>query len=136
LTQRINELTKLLSLERKSGADLKVQLGTLFRPTSGHEIATLGRRKANWRRRRLSLDPPRPTPSPHWPKLSAETTQSQQQLSNEQARRKAAEDDIARRDEQLRSAQTTVDQLNEQLAALRKQLQEIAAALDLSESKK
>jgi chemotaxis protein MotB len=68
-------------------------------------------------------------------KLSTETTQSQQQLSNEQARRKTAEEDIAQRDEQLRSAQTTVDQLNEQITALRKQLQEIAAALDLSESK-
>jgi chemotaxis protein MotB len=52
-----------------------------------------------------------------------------------QARLGAAQQQVAERDAKLATAQTTIDQLNQQLLALREQLQQIAAALDASEAK-
>ncbi len=52
-----------------------------------------------------------------------------------QARLGAAQQQVAERDAKLATAQTTIDQLNQQLLALRQQLQQIAAALDASETK-
>ena len=113
LTAQINALTDLLALEKKSGAELKLQLGTLNDKLAAAQ-ADLAKATAQAAQARADL---------------------QSQLANEVARRKAAENDVAQRDDQLHSAQTTVDQLNAQILALQKQLQEIMAALDLSESK-
>ncbi len=52
-----------------------------------------------------------------------------------QARLGAAQQQVAERDAKLATAQTTIDQLNQQLLALCQQLQQIAAALDASETK-
>ncbi len=52
-----------------------------------------------------------------------------------QARLGTAQQQLAERDAKLSEAQSTIDQLNQQLLALRQQLQQIAAALDASEAK-
>jgi chemotaxis protein MotB len=52
-----------------------------------------------------------------------------------QSRLAQAQQDLASRDSKLGTAQTTVDQLNLQILALRQQLAQIAAALDISEAK-
>ena len=113
LAAQINQLTELLSLEKKSSADLKLQLGTL---TDQLAAAKADLAKANAQAAQAQAD-------------------LRSQLDNEIARRKAAETDVAQRDDQLHGAQTTLDQLNAQILALQKQLQEISAALDLSEAK-
>jgi chemotaxis protein MotB len=51
------------------------------------------------------------------------------------AARKTAEAGIAERDDKIKSQQSALDRLAEQMAALQKQLQEIQSALDLSETK-
>jgi chemotaxis protein MotB len=52
-----------------------------------------------------------------------------------QARIAQTQQDVAARDAKLGAAQTTIDQLNDQILALRQQLAQIAAALDVSEAK-
>ena len=109
LTQKINQLTELLALENKGNAELKLQLGTLQGKldAANAELA----------------------------KQNGATAQLQQTLANEEARRKQAEEDIAQRDEKISAGQTTIDQLNQQLLALRQQLQQLSAALDVTDKK-
>jgi chemotaxis protein MotB len=116
LNQRVNALSDMLSMERQSSANLQLQLGTL----SDRETAA-----------KSALA-----------KANAQLAEAKQQqagtataLGNEIARRKAAEQDIAERDDKVHSEQSAIDQLNLQIAALQKQLQQISAALDLAATK-
>jgi chemotaxis protein MotB len=109
LTAQLNQLTDLLSLERKNSASLKLELGTL-----SDQLAAAKAQIAQAQQAQQAL---------------------QTQLSGEVARRQAAEQDVAQRDAKITAGQTTIDQLSAQIAALQKQLQEISAALDLSETK-
>jgi chemotaxis protein MotB len=127
LNQRINALSDLLALEKKSSADLQLQLGTLS------DQLTVS--KAELAKAQAALAQANTETAQAKQDLAAQQAQLQKQLSDETTRRKAAEEDIAQRDEQIRSGQSAIERLNEQLAALQKQLGEISAALDLSETK-
>ncbi|HEX4111179.1 MAG TPA: peptidoglycan -binding protein [Stellaceae bacterium] len=123
LTERINALSNILAMERKSSSSLQLQLATLSDQLAAAKTA-LAKSQADLAKASTA---------------AADTAKQQQalqtQLGNEVVRRKAAEEDIAQRDDKLHSQQSAIDLLNQQLAALQKQLQEIQAALDLSESK-
>jgi chemotaxis protein MotB len=123
LNERINALSDMLAMEHKSSADLKLQLGTLSDQLAAAKAA-LAKSQADLAKAGTA---------------AADTAKQQQalqtQLGNEVARRTQAEEDIAQRDDRLHSQQSAIDLLNQQLAALQKQLQEIQAALDISESK-
>src|SRR5579883_1124029 len=112
LTQQINELSDLLALERKANADLRLNVAQLS--TRADEATAKAERS------------------------TAELSESaglQRQLESLKAQAAQAQRDIAARDQKLGEAQSTIDLLNQQLAALRQQLQQIAAALDASEAK-
>lgn len=123
LNERINALSDMLAMEHKSSADLKLQLGTLSDQLAAAKAA-LAKSQADLAKAGVA---------------AVDTAKQQQalqtQLGNEVARRTQAEEDIAQRDDRLHSQQSAIDLLNQQLAALQKQLQEIQAALDISESK-
>ncbi|MDE1930709.1 MAG: peptidoglycan -binding protein [Alphaproteobacteria bacterium] len=95
LSQQLNQLSDMLSLQKSNSAALELKLSTL---NSQLQATTAAKNAAE-----------------------AQATQLGGQLSQKTA--------------DLGKAQTTVDQLNQQIAALRQQLTQIAAALDLSESK-
>jgi chemotaxis protein MotB len=129
LTQRINALTDILSMERKTSADLQLQLGTLSDQLTAARSA-LAKSKADAAKTHAALEAAQATA-----KDTAKAQAAlQQQLANETARRTQAEADIAERDDKVHSEQSAIDLLNQQLAALQKQLQEINAALNLSEA--
>ena len=116
LTQRLNELTDLLSLEQKTSADLRLNLSQL---SSQLQAATAERDALTTRVARAD-------------DATAKANRSAGDLEGKLA---AAQQDVAQRDAKLAEAQSTVDQLNQQLLALREQLAQIAAALDASEAK-
>ena len=116
LTQRLNELTELLSLEQKTSADLRLNLSQL----SSQLQAVNAERDALTTKLARAAD------------ATAKATRNAGDLEGKLA---AAQDDVAQRDAKLAEAQSTVDQLNQQLLALRQQLAQIAAALDASEAK-
>src|SRR5260221_200098 len=116
LTQRINEITELLSLEQKTSADLRLNLSQL----SSQLQAVNAERDALTTRLARADD------------ATAKANRSAGDLEGKLA---AAQQDVAQRDAKLAEAQSTVDQLNHQLLALRQQLAQIAAALDASEAK-
>jgi chemotaxis protein MotB len=68
-------------------------------------------------------------------RLDDANAKAQQSSSDLQDRLAAAQRDVASRDQKLGEAQSTIDLLNQQITALRQQLQQIAAALDVSEAK-
>lgn len=116
LTERINALSDMLAMERKTSADLQLQLGTLSDQLAAEKSA-LARSQAAL----AAANKEKKT-------LAQQVTGVQQQLAAETAKRTQAEADTAQR-------QSALDRLTLQLAALQKQLQEIQAALDLSEAK-
>jgi chemotaxis protein MotB len=116
LNERINALSDMLSMERKTSADLQLQLGTLSDQLAEEKSALAKSQSALAAANRQKKD------------LTQQEAGLQQQLAAETTKRKQAETDISQR-------QTAIDKLNLQLAALQKQLQEIQAALDLSETK-
>jgi chemotaxis protein MotB len=116
LTQRMNELTELLSLEQRTSADLRLNLSQL----SSQLQAANAERDALTTRLARADD------------ATAKANRSAGDLEGKLA---GAQQDLAQRDAKLAEAQTTVDQLNQQLLALRQQLAQIAAALDASEAK-
>jgi chemotaxis protein MotB len=67
--------------------------------------------------------------------LTQRLAAANQQLADEKARNTQSEADRLASDQRATSAQTTVDQLNQQVAALRDQLAQIAAALEISDTK-
>ncbi len=67
--------------------------------------------------------------------LTQRLAAANQQLADEKARNTQSEADRQASDQRATSAQTTVDQLNQQVAALRDQLAQIAAALEISDTK-
>jgi chemotaxis protein MotB len=67
--------------------------------------------------------------------LTQRLQQANQQLADEKARGTQTEAERQASEQRAASAQTTVDQLNQQVAALREQLAQIAAALELSDTK-
>ena len=67
--------------------------------------------------------------------LTQRLAAANQQLADEKARTTQSEADRLASDQRATSAQTTVDQLNQQVAALRDQLAQIAAALEISDTK-
>ncbi len=116
LNERINALSDMLAMERKTSADLQLQLGTL----SDHVAET----KAALAKSQSALATARKQKQ----ELALQAAGLQQEITSAAAKRKEAEADIAQR-------QSAIDRLTLQLVALQKQLQEIQAALDLSESK-
>jgi chemotaxis protein MotB len=67
--------------------------------------------------------------------LNQQLQTTKQQLQTTQQQLATAQAQGAQSAQQATSAQTTIDQLNQQLAALRDQLTQIAVALDISEAK-
>jgi chemotaxis protein MotB len=116
LNERINALSDMLAMERKTSADLQLQLGTLSDQLAEEKAALAKSQSALAAANRQKKD------------LTQQEAALQQELVAETAKRKQAETDTAQR-------QSAIDKLSLQLAALQKQLQEIQAALDLSESK-
>ncbi len=137
LTERINALSEMLAMERKTSADLQLQLGTLSdqlaeqKATLAKSQADLAAATAAARQLRSQLA----GANKQKQDLALAQTALQQQLDAETAKRKQAEADVAGRDTKLQTQQSALDRLTLQLAALQKQLQEIQAALDLSEAK-
>ena len=120
LTAQINQLTSILSLERQTSANLRVNLSAITA-----QLAT-----ANKARDALAAQVTQLTA-----KADAAQTAlaaAQQQATAQQA---ASQKELAARDQSLSQAQATVNDLNQQIVALRQQLAQIAAALDVSESK-
>jgi len=106
LNQQVSELTNLLDLERKANADLRLNLAQV----SSQLQASIGQRD------QLQA---------HIAELTAGADES----------RSSARDQLADKDSALRTAQDQVALLNQQILALRDQLQRLAAALDVSEQK-
>ena len=137
LTERINALSDMLAMERKTSADLQLQLGTLSdqlaeqKATLAKSQADLAAATAAARQLRSQLA----AANKQKQDLALAQTALQQQLDAETAKRKQAEADVAGRETKLQTQQSALDRLTLQLAALQKQLQEIQAALDLSEAK-
>lgn len=116
LTEQINALSNMLAMERKTSADLQLQLGTLSDQLADAKTA-LAKSRAD---------------------LKAATAAAAKQkldLAAETDARKKAEAAVAERDDKIKGQQSAADRLALQMAALQKQLQEIQAALDLSEAK-
>jgi chemotaxis protein MotB len=120
LRQQIDSIAAQLAIEKKNSADLKIemtQLSSLLQASNAerdrltNRLADLGAQadEANAKARQATAD-----------------------LQNRLA---TAQQELAARDQKLGEAQTTVDLLNQQIAVLRQQLQQIAAALDASEAK-
>lgn len=116
LNERINALSDMLAMERKTSADLQLQLGTLSDQLAQEKAALARSQAALASVNRQKKD------------LAQQQAGLQQELATETAKRKQAETDTAQR-------QSAIDKLALQLEALQKQLQEIQAALDLSETK-
>ncbi len=116
LTERINALSDMLAMERKTSADLQLQLGTLSDQLAEEKAALAKSQGALAAANRQKKE------------LTQQEAALQQQLAAETAKRTQAETETAQR-------QSALDRLTLQLAALQKQLQEIQAALDLSETK-
>lgn len=116
LNERINALSDMLAMERKTSADLQLQLGTLSDQLAEEKAALAKSQSALAAAIRQKKD------------LTQREAGLQQELAAETAKRRQAETDTAQR-------QSAIDKLSLQLAALQKQLQEIQAALDLSETK-
>jgi chemotaxis protein MotB len=123
LTERINALSDLLAMERKTSADLQLQLGTLSDQLAEAKSALAKSQSELASANKLKQD------------LAQQQTTLQQQLAAATAKSKEAEANIAKRDDTINGQQSALDRLTLQLAALEKQLQEIQAALDVSESK-
>ncbi|HEY5210217.1 MAG TPA: peptidoglycan -binding protein [Stellaceae bacterium] len=140
LTEQINALSNLLSMERKTSADLQLQLGTLSDQLTETKSAltksqsALAESRADLARANAGLATAT-TEAAKQKQALLDQTAMQTQLTNEMARRKAAEEDIAQRDDKLHGQQSAIDLLNQQLAALQKQLAQIQAALDLADAK-
>lgn len=127
LTQQINELSSMLSMERKTSADLQLQLGTLSDQLTDAKSALaksqqgLARANANLAAALAAADRQK--------QASAKTEEGlQAQVAAAETKRKEAESLTA-------DKQAALERLALQMAALQKQLQEIQAALDLSETK-
>jgi chemotaxis protein MotB len=133
LTQQINELSDLLALERKANADLRLNVAQL---SSQLQAVNAERDALTTKLAELSTRADEATAKAE--RSTAELSESaglQRQLESLKAQAAQAQRDIAARDQKLGEAQSTIDLLNQQLAALRQQLQQIAAALDASEAK-
>ncbi|HXE16539.1 MAG TPA: peptidoglycan -binding protein [Stellaceae bacterium] len=127
LTQQINELSNMLALERKTSADLQLQLGTLSDQLSDAKSA-LAKSQQGLARANASLAAALAAANEQ-KEASAKIQQGlQDQIAATDAKRKEAEQLSA-------DKQAALDRLTLQMAALQKQLQEIQAALDLSEAK-
>jgi chemotaxis protein MotB len=109
LTAKLNVLTDQLALAARENKDLKLNLSEL---SSQLQAATAARDE-----------------------LTNRLARSNDATAQANRNAAAAKQDAAQRDAKLSEAQSTVDQLNQQILALRQQLQQIAAALDASEAK-
>jgi chemotaxis protein MotB len=120
LSRQISELKDLLALADKGNTDLRLNLAQL---SSQLQAANAERDALTNRIAELSA------------RADDATAKARQGAVDLQGKLAAARQEIAARDQKLGEAQTTVDLLNQQLAALRQQLQQIAAALEASEAK-
>jgi chemotaxis protein MotB len=102
LNQQVAELTGLLELERKAGADLKLNLAQV----SSQLQASISARD----------------------RLQAQVAELTQRADE-------AQSSVRDKDSALRGSQDQAALLNQQIAALRDQMQRLAAALDISEQK-
>jgi chemotaxis protein MotB len=134
LTERINALSDMLAMERKTSADLQLQLGTLSDQLSDAKTQLA---KAQKESAKANSDLVAALASLTKQRQEAAKAQAilQQQLADADAKRKLAEADIGARNTKIGEQQSSLDRLTLQLQALQKQLQEIQAALDLSETK-
>jgi chemotaxis protein MotB len=118
--EKLNSLAALLLDERKAGEKLAKDFRSL----------SLQLQAANADRDKLAGQIAALTNKADDTAAAARATAAEQQ-----ARLAQTQQDLASRDIKLGSAQTTIDQLNLQILALRQQLAQIAAALDVSEAK-
>ena len=109
LTAKLNVLTDQLALAERENKDLKLNLSELSRQL---QAATAARDE-----------------------LTNRLARSDDATAQANRTAAAAQQDAAQREAKLSEAQSTIDQLNQQILALRQQLQQIAAALDASEAK-
>jgi chemotaxis protein MotB len=144
LTQQINELTDLLNLEKRANADLQLNVATLSsqlqsanaaKDTLTARLAELGNQAQDAAGRASRLDE-------NAQDLASRLAAAQQALAQRQARvaelegqGKQGAEDLVKERELSKQAQDTVALLNQQIAALREQLQRVSAALQLAESK-
>jgi len=151
LNQRINALSDMLAMERKTSADLQLQLGTLSDQlaetktalaTSQSALAAATKQKEELAHEKQELAQQTQELTQQTQELTQQTQELAQQkealarqgagleaeIASQAAKRKEAEAGVTQR-------QSAIDRLSLQLAALQKQLQALQAALDASESK-
>ena len=109
LTAKLNVLTDQLALASRENKDLKLNLSEL---SSQLQAATAARDE-----------------------LTNRLARSDDATAQANRTAATAQQDAAQREAKLSEAQSTIDQLNQQILALRQQLQQIATALDASEAK-
>jgi chemotaxis protein MotB len=133
LTQQINELTDLLNLEKRANADLQLNVATLSSQLQSAnaakdaltaKLAELGNQAQDAAGRANRLDE-------NSQALASQLATAQQAL----AQSKQNADELDKQRQLSKEAQDTVALLNQQIAALRDQLQRVSAALALSETK-
>jgi chemotaxis protein MotB len=120
LRLKLQQLTDMLSLDENANTDLRktvAQLSSQLQAVNAERDA-LTNRIAELTNR-----------------ADDATAAARNSSADLQTRLGAAQQQLAERDAKLSAAQTTIDQLNQQILALRQQLQQIAAALDASEAK-
>jgi len=130
LTDQINQLTNILSLERQQNADLQVKLTQL--------TAALGQSNAARDALQSQVQQLSAKLQQNDNDLAASRAREQDlasRLSVEQQRSQAAENESEARGHELAQAQSTVGDLSAQLENLKAELARIADALDAAEAK-
>ncbi len=120
LREQIETIAAQLAIEKKNGADLRIEMTQL---SSLLQASNAERDRLTSRLADLGAQ------------ADEATAKARQATADLQNRLETAQQELAARDQKLGEAQTTVDLLNQQIAVLRQQLQQIAAALDASEAK-
>ena len=120
LRDQLETIAAQLAIEKKNSADLRIEM-TQF--SSQLQASNAERDRLTNRLAELGAQ------------ADEATAKARQGTADLQSRLAAAQQELASRDQKLGEAQTTVDLLNQQIAVLRQQLQQIAVALDASEAK-
>ena len=118
--RKIAAISAQLAIEQKNSADLRIEITQL---SSLLQSSNAERDRLTNRLAQLGAQ------------ADEATAKARQSTADLQSRLATAQQELVSRDQKLGEAQTTVDLLNQQIAVLRQQLQQIAAALDASEAK-
>jgi chemotaxis protein MotB len=144
LTQQIAELADLLNLEKRANADLQLNVATLSSQLQSANaakdaltarFAALGNQAQDAAGRASRLDESAQDLASRLAAAQQALAQRQARLTDLEAQGKQGAEDLAKERQLGKQAQDMVALLNQQIAALRDQLQRVSAALALVETK-